>query len=328
MKVLVTGGTGFLGRNLVHCLLEAGLEVTVLHRRTSSLDGLPPGLSFVEGDITCQESIRGVCDGMDWVFHVAGEVAWGKWHKQSMYRINVEGATNIANEALRSGVKRFIHTSSAASVGLAERDAIDESFDFNGAELQVEYAIAKRAGEDAVLALVQQGLPAVVVNPTVIVGMRADAGGFVEAVLQRKLFVAPPGGINVCNVADVARGHLAAAEKGRIGERYILGGTNVSLHAFLQQLADYGQTGLTIRRVPQSWAKLAAILGELGAMVTGKDPAFAWDLAKLCGRNVYYSSAKAERELGYTITSLAETVQACVDWVKTSHRAGGNQPAV
>ncbi|MFD1422237.1 NAD-dependent epimerase/dehydratase family protein [Laceyella tengchongensis] len=126
MKVLVTGGTGFLGRNLVHCLVEAGLEVTVLHRRTSSLDGLPPGLSFVEGDITCQESIRGVCDGMDWVFHVAGEVAWGKWHKQSMYRINVEGATNIANEALRSGVKRFIHTSSAAAVGLAERDAIDD----------------------------------------------------------------------------------------------------------------------------------------------------------------------------------------------------------
>ncbi|MFC7440930.1 NAD-dependent epimerase/dehydratase family protein [Laceyella putida] len=316
MRVLVTGGSGFLGRNLVHRLVEMGLDVTVLHRRTSTLAGLPEGISLLEGDIIQPETIQGACEGMDWVFHVAGEVAWGKWHRQRMYRINVDGARNIATEALKSGVKRFIHTSSAAAVGLPERDEIDESFAFNGRELQVEYAIAKRAGEDAVLALVEQGLPAVVVNPTVIIGIRAEPGGFVHAVLQGKLSVAPSGGVNVCNVTDVVCGHLLAAEKGRIGERYILGGTNLPLLSFLQQLADQGQTGLTIRQAPRNLMKAVAMLGELASVATGKDPAFAWDLAKLTGRNIYYSSSKAERELGYTITPLTETIEEIVAWEK------------
>jgi dihydroflavonol-4-reductase len=314
--VLVTGGTGFVGRNLVHLLHEQGYEVTVLHRPSSRLDGFPKGVRFRAGDVTRPETLQGCCDGMDWVFHVAGVVKWGKISFKQLVDSHVNGTVHIAEEALKSGVKRFVHTSSAAAVGLPAREVADETFPFNGDELNVGYAIAKRRAEEKVLALVQRGLPVVVVNPTVVIGPRAPGPTFVRSVMRGKLRVAPPGGINAVDAEDVARGHLLAARHGKIGERYILGGINLPLRQLLQQVADVAGTGITIREIPRGMAFMAALSGEGISLLTRREPPFAWDLAKLAGRDIYYSSHKAERELGYTVTPLVETIRKTVEWEK------------
>ena len=314
MKVLVTGGTGFVGRNLVHHLCEKGYDVTVLHRETSSLHDLPEHISFSTGDLTRPDTIAGCCEGMDWVFHVAGEVTWGKAGKKDMFHINVSGTKHIAEEALKSRVKKFIHTSSAAAVGLPSYQAADESFPYNGDRLKVGYSMAKKAGEEVVLQYVKKGLCATIVNPTVIIGRRSASSHFVRSVIQGRLFVSPAGGINVCDVDDVVEGHLLAALHGKKGERYLLGGTNLSLRELFQTITRLEGSNRRIYSVPAPLVKGVSWIGEGLSWLIGKEPPFAWDLAKLTGRNVYYSSQKAVRELGYTVTPLEETLQKVLDW--------------
>lgn len=315
MKILVTGGTGFIGRHLVHFLHRKGHEITVLHRVSSSLKGLPESISTRLGDVTQAETLEGCCEGIDWVFHVAGDVTWGKRLKNRMFKINVEGSRNLAQEALKSGVKRFIHTSSAAAIGLPQQEVANEESPFNGDQLQVEYSIAKRRGEEAVLELVSQGLPAVVVNPTVVIGVKASASSFFNLVADGKLYFSPNGGVNICDVEDVVQGHWLAAERGGIGERYLLGGVNLQMAELFQCLVDASnsQKDVKIRTIPSGFLKMVSLLGESISILNGKEPIFAWDLAKLAGRNVYYSSAKAERELGYSITPLEETIRKIVE---------------
>ncbi|GGE09917.1 dihydroflavonol-4-reductase [Marinithermofilum abyssi] len=317
MRVLVTGGTGFVGRNLIHLLHEEGHEVTLLHRKQSRLVDLPEGIQTRVGDVTDPESLQGSCDGMDWVFHVAGDVTWGRHLRERMFRINVDGARNMAEEAMRAGVQRFIHTSSAAAVGFpAKGEVADESYPFNGDRLDVGYAMAKRQGEEAVLKYAEKGLPAIVVNPSVIIGIRAYTPQFAAAVVKGKLRIAPEGGINICDVEDVARGHLLAALKGRIGERYILGGTNTTFARVFRMLAQAGGVKEEINVLKRPWALTASFLSEGIGRMTGKEPALAWDLGKLAGRDIHYRSDKAVRELGYTITPLEKTACKLADWVK------------
>jgi dihydroflavonol-4-reductase len=316
MKVLVTGGTGFVGRNLVHYLWEQGYDVTVLHRETSRLHDLPEKISLRTGDLTRPDTIAGCCEGMDWVFHVAGEVTWGKAGKKHMFRINVNGTQHIAEEALKSGVKKFIHTSSAAAVGLPFNEIADESYPFNGDRLKVGYSMAKKAGEEVVLQYVKKGLNATIVNPTVILGRRNYASNFVRSVLQGRLFVAPEGGMNVCDVDDVAKGHLMAALHGKKGERYLLGGTNLPLRELFQRIIRLAGSNRTVYPVPAPLVKGVSWLGEGLSWLIGKEPPFAWDLAKLTGRTIYYSSQKAVRELGYRATPLDETLQKVLEWEK------------
>lgn len=314
LRVLVTGGSGFVGRNLVHLLHAKGHEVVVLHRSSSQLIGLPDGIQFRQGDVTRPETLEGCCEGIDWVFHVAGDVTWGKALKKGMYQINVNGARHIAEEAWKSGVKRFIHTSSAAAIGLPNKEIANESFHFNGDQLQVEYAIAKRKGEEIIYSYIQKGLRAVIVNPTVIIGIRTYRSTFVHSILKSPILAAPRGGINVSDVEDVVLGHLLAAERGKIGERYILGGTNLPLSELMERIHQAAGRKNTAFFIPTSVMKIFAISGEILSYVTHKDPPFAWDLAKLSGRNIYYSSEKAIQELGYTITPLEKTIKKILDW--------------
>ena len=161
MRVLVTGGTGFVGRNLLHHLHEQGHDITLLHRPTSRLIDLPEGIRRVTGELTRPETIHDVCKGVDWVFHVAGDVTWGRRLRKRMFANNLEATRNLLAEAERSGVKRFVYTSSAAAVGLPDSEQpADETFPFNGYDLNVGYAIAKRQAEEAVLSRAAEGFPA------------------------------------------------------------------------------------------------------------------------------------------------------------------------
>ncbi|MFC4078261.1 NAD-dependent epimerase/dehydratase family protein [Salinithrix halophila] len=306
MRTLVTGGTGFLGCRLVGKLLEKGHDVSVLYRSEEKRARLPEGVKGVRGDVLEPDSLAGCCEGMDTVFHVAGEVAWGRRLRSRMMEVNVHGTKHIVAEALRAGVKRFVHTSSAAAVGFSpDAVTVDETFPFNGDALNNGYAIAKRRGEEEALRAVEKGLSVVVVNPAVILGPGSPS--FVRMVAEGKLSVAPAGGISLCGVEDVVRGHILAAEKGRSGERYILGGTNWEMREAFQQIAEVAGTPRSIHRMGRMLALGAAALAEIQGWVAGRDAAFAWDLGRLTGWYAWYSSEKAERELGYRCTPL-ETI--------------------
>jgi len=323
MRVLVTGGTGFVGRNLLHYLHERGYDITLLHRPTSKLIGLPEGIRRVTGDLTRPESIRGVCEGMDWVFHVAGEVTWGRRLRRRMFANNLEATRNLLAEAERSGVKRFVYTSSAAAVGLPDSEQpVDETFPFNGYELNVGYAIAKRQAEEEVLARAAEGFPAVVVNPTVIIGIRSGNSSFFAAVAKGRLRIAPDCGVNLVDVEDVARGHLLAAEKGRVGERYLLGGCNLSFLEAFRRIAEAAGNQGRIRLLRRPAAIPLSLASEAVAMLTGREPLLAWDLVKLSGRKLYYSSDKAVRELGYAPTPFEQTVDKTVRWLFNRWKSG------
>lgn len=324
MRVLVTGGTGFVGRNLLHHLHEQGCDITLLHRPTSKLIDLPEGIRYITGDLTRPETIRDVCKGIDWVFHVAGDVTWGRRLKKRMFANNLEATRNILAEAERAGVKRFIYTSSAAAVGLPDREQpADETFPFNGYELNVGYAIAKRQAEQEVLARAAEGFPAVVVNPTVIIGIRTYSSSFFAAVAKGRLKIAPDSGVNLVDVEDVAKGHLLAAEKGRVGERYLLGGRNLSFLEAFQHIAEAAGQKDRIRLLRRPVAIPLSLVAEAVAMLSGGEPVLAWDLAKLSGRKLYYSSDKAVRELGYSPTPFEKTVEKMVQWLKKRWESAG-----
>ncbi len=318
MRVLVTGGTGFVGRNLVHLLCGKGYDVSVLHRKSSRLHDLPENVSFRLGDVTEPDSIKGCCEGMDCVFHVAGVVRWGKAGRGKLMLNNVTGTRNIALEALQSGVKKFVHTSSAAAVGLPENELADESFVYNGDRLQVGYAMSKRAGEETVLRLVEEGLPVTIVNPAVIIGWRNYSPNFVRSVIRGRLNVSPGGGINVCDVDDVAVGHLLAAQRGKVGQRYLLGGTNLPVKELLGKISRASGRNGQITQVPTPLVKGISWISEAMAYAGRSEPFFALDLAKLSRRNIYYSSDKAIEELGYRITPLEETIRKVIEWEKSS----------
>lgn len=306
MRVWVTGATGFLGRNLVQFLVDKGYDVTVLYRNADKLSHLPQ-VKGVQGDILDPSSLEKCFRGADWVFHVAGEVAWGRNRRKRMFQTNIQGSENVARAACRAGVKRFIHTSSAAAIGFStDSRPVDEAFPFNGDTLGIGYAIAKKRGEEAVLKQIPQGLPATVVNPGVIIGPGSPS--FVSAVAQGRLKVAPSGGINVCDVKDVVAGHERAAKEGKVGERYILGGTDLPLTELFRKIRRVAGGSERIHTLPPFVARLLSSGAEWLARNRERDPFLPEDLARLTGRSVYYSSAKAERELGYRRTPLEQTL--------------------
>lgn len=311
MRVLVTGGTGFVGRNLVSHLYEQGFHVTVLHRPTSNWADLPEGIQRIVGDVIDPASLQGCCEGVDWVFHVAGDVTWGRRLRRRMFTINVEGTKHMVAEAMRAKVKRFILTSSAAAVGLPDSEQpVDETYPFDGDRLNIGYAIAKRRAEEYVLSMVENGLPGVVVNPTVITGV--GEASFVSAVADGRLQIAPAGGINLCDVEDVVQGHRLAAERGQVGQRYILGGTNLPLEEAFRRIASISNLQKKIYVLKRPVVSAASMVLEGISWLSGRDPSFAWDLSRLVGRHVYYDSQKAQQELGYRITPFASTIQKVV----------------
>ena len=315
MRVLVTGATGFVGRFLVRALVAAGHEVTAVHRAGSAawrLDGLP--VRHVVADLAQPGALQGAMDGIDWVFHVAGDLSWWRGHRARQWAVNVEGTRRVVAEALRAGVKRLVYTSSVAAVGFPEAGEVaDERFPFNGYRLGIQYAISKWEAEQRVLEGVRRGLDAVIVNPATILGDDAPRpGSLVELAATGALPGWAEGGTNFCDIDDVVAGHLAAAERGRTGERYILGGHNVPYRDIIEAIATAAGVPPPRRRVPGVAVWLAAWVLEAVALVGRRPPPLTRDHARLVGREMYYSSARAIQELGYSITPLSVTVEKAV----------------
>lgn len=325
-KILVTGATGFLGSRLVRQLVESGQHVKILARAGSSmrgLEGLPADQIEVSiGDITIEHTVYRALVGCSRLYHVAANYKMWDREPSRILDAAVVGTEATLSAARRRGLEKIVVTSSVAAVGATREAApMDETFHFNREDSET-YIVAKWRAEQIALAEAKKGLPVVVVNPTGIYGpgdwKPTPSGDAILKYLDWKFpfgFPCTDGGINVVDVDDVARGHILAMEKGRIGERYILGGENLTFEQFFTTLSDI--TGLVGpgRKSSEGQAMLLGRLMERWARITGGDPALTYKLARdFACHYAWVSSAKAETELGYKARSARQALSRSIRW--------------
>ena len=319
-RVLITGGTGFVGANLARALLERGYEVRILRRQSSDLRALAGiNVEHVIGDVRDPSSLREAVRSCDTVFHTAAIVKFWKarWHEQ--FTVNVEGTRNVVNACLAGGVGRLVHVSSIAALGHPEGNQLaNEETPYNWKE-GPSYKYSKRLAELEVLKGVTQGLDAVIVNPSVIIGERDiyfHGGSLLTNVKHGTTFFYIDGGMNVVYVGDVVKGIIDAAGGGKTGERYILGGTNMTTREVFTRTAELIGGRAPIARLPISLLRAATRLVEGGFGLFHAEPPITMDLMVHAGIYNWYSSAKAERELGYKITPFDVTILAAYRWYR------------
>lgn len=318
MRVLVTGATGFVGSQVAAALVRQGHRVRVLRRKTSTtvaLDGLD--VEHVYGDLLEPEAVKTAVEGCDRVFHVAALSSYWRAKAADVYRVNVEGTRVVLDACLKAGTSRVVHTSSCAAIGI-RRDGrpSDETQPFDPREERFAYGHSKYLAEQEVLKAARLGLQVVMVNPAAVMGPgdhNLISGSMIVEMAKRPMPGCPPGGVCMADVDAVVEGHLAAAERGRAGERYILGGENLT---YRQITAIIGQ--VVGRRAPRwtvpPWAlpPAATALDLLNRFVSR--PIISGDQLRLSAHNAFFDSGKAMAELGYRILPFRGAVERAYRW--------------
>lgn len=321
MKALVTGGTGFVGSHIVRALNAAGHQAAVLHRSSSKLQALD-GLTYQSaiGDILDEASLAAACQGCDWVFHVAAVADYWRADPNRMFEANVKGTRRVLQAARAAGVKRVIFTSSAAAVGLRDDgQPSDESMAFNLPLSHFPYGHSKHLAEQVVKEAVASGQDVVTVNPAVILGpgdLNMISGSFITQVKRLgPLVPVTSGGIAVIDVRDVARMHLAAAERGRSGERYILTTANLSQRDLLGMIADVVGVRRPFLPTPSFIVSISATLIDL-ARALGIPTPIDSNQARLGVRNIFFDGRKAWAEFGPPQIDMRQSVRDTYDWYR------------
>lgn len=324
MKTLVTGGTGFVGANVVRALLKRGVEVRALVRPrsdTQNLDSLE--VELVAGDLRDRGSLEAALDGCDIVYHVAAMYALWARNPREIYDSNVTGTINILEAAGQAGVQKIVYTSSVATIGLPKDGTPGtEEVPLPPEDMVSDYKRSKYLAEQEVLKYAQRGLPVVIVNPSFPVGAwdvkPTPSGQIIVNFLCGKIPAYVDTGLNVVDVEDVAIGHVMAAERGRIGERYILGHANLTLPELFQLLAQVAGMSAPRFRIPYGFAYLSACVSEFVARTITHKPPFA-TLAgvKLSRKRMFFDPSKAVRELGLPQTPAIEALSKAVRWFRT-----------
>jgi dihydroflavonol-4-reductase len=320
---LVTGANGFLGAAVVRALLADGAAVRAFVRAGSdrrNLAGLD--VEIATGDLTDRESLRAAAEGCAAVFHVAADYRLWVADAAPMYRANVDGSVNVLDAAAAAGVPRVVYTSSVAVLGInADRTPADENTPVTLSQMVGHYKRSKFLAEQAVRARAAElEYPLVTVNPSTPIGpgdVRPTPTGRIlldAAAGRMPAFVDT--GLNLAHVDDVARGHLLAFERGRPGERYILGGEDFTLQRILEVVALHvGRRPSTIR-LPHGLVYPLAFVAEAVAKVTRREPRVTLDGVRMSTKHMYFSSRKAEQELGYRWRDPRLGITAAVDWFK------------
>ncbi|HXW41267.1 MAG TPA: hopanoid-associated sugar epimerase [Xanthobacteraceae bacterium] len=321
--ILVTGASGFVGAAVARLLAAGGNEVRVLVRPTSprtNLAGAP--LDIVEGDLLDADSLARALRGVRHLFHVAADYRLWERHAAAIIRTNVEGTRLLMQAAQRSGVERIVYTSSVATLKPRRGGApSDETLPLAAANAVGAYKYSKVVAERLVEAMVvQENLPAIIVNPSTPIGpgdVRPTPTGrmIVEAAAGRMpAFVDT--GLNLVHVDDVAAGHILAWQKGRVGERYILGGENVLLGSMLHDIARLTGRSPPRLRLPRRLLFPVAYGAEAIALVTGREPLLTKTGLRLAKYRMFFSSAKAERELGYRARPYRDAIADAIAWFR------------
>lgn len=328
MKILLTGATGFLGTNVTELLAAEGHELYILHRRNSDLAAVSRfAAKTIAADVTDPVETVRAADGMDAVVHMAADLSHWHAHRDRVMRTNVTGTRVIAEAAKTAGVPRLLHTSSIAAVGFSnDGTPIDEQAPNNFIPLHLLYNDSKRLAEDEALDAIRYGVDVVLVNPGVLYGARSMSHPFGHTMVELahgRVPAHPTGGISITDVRDAATGIVAALHRGTSGERYLLAGHNLSYEdAFKRQAAAAGATYRGKALAP-AMLMLAATIFEARSRFTKSEPRLTIDNAKVGPLRMYYSSAKAERELGYRIRPLEETLET----MRRSYEIQGALPA-
>jgi dihydroflavonol-4-reductase len=321
MKVFVTGATGFVGSHVASALATGGADLRLLLRAsssTSNLEGLPG--ERVVGDLMDPESFRKAVVGCDFVFHVAADYRLWTREPEQMYRANVEGTRSIIRAAEDARVKRVVYTSSVATMGFSGNgQSANEDSPVSLADMIGHYKRSKYQAEQVALEAARKGANIVVVNPTTPVGERdikpTPTGRIIVDFLKRKFPAYVDTGLNLVDVKEVAQGHLAAMEKGRSGERYILGGENLTLKQILDNLARI--TGLPSPKVklPYIFALATGVVDTaVTGLLLGREPRATIDAVRMGRKKMFVRSAKAERELGWRIVPVDNALRRAVGW--------------
>ena len=326
MNCFVTGASGFVGANLVHELAARGHRVKALVRAGADLRGLAgAGFERVEGDVTEPGSFRTALAGCDWCFHAAASYALWLRDYGPMYAANVAGTRNVLEAAGAAGCARIVYTSTVGCIGLprpvnGSLTPSDETANASEAQMSNHYKRSKWQAEQVALELAGKGLPIVIVNPSTPVGPRdakpTPTGQIIVDFLNRAMPAMLDTGLNWVHVRDVAAGHILAAERGRIGERYILGNAEGNwsmkeMFAVLEELTGIRGPKVSI---PYFVALTAAHLNETLAAVTGRPPKAPLAGVRMAKYKMFFSPAKAIRELGLPQTAPRQALADAVEW--------------
>lgn len=320
MDALVTGGTGFVGANLVRELLKDGTQVRVLVRPTSDARALEGcRVEMVPGDLLDFHSIRRAATGCRVVYHVAADYRLWARDPSELYRVNVEGTRRVLAAAAETGVERVVYTSTVGALGIPKDGSIgSETTPVTLRDMVGPYKRSKYLAERVAEEFVSRGLPLVIVNPSAPVGpwdvKPTPTGKMIVDFLNGKMFATLATGLNLVHVRDVARGHILAAERGRVGEKYILGHQNLSLSEIFGILARL--TGLPAPRfeIPYPVAWLAAVVSEAAARFRVGEPRVPLTAVRMAAKRMYFSSEKAVRELRLPQTPVEEALREAVEW--------------
>jgi dihydroflavonol-4-reductase len=330
MNVFLTGATGFVGSHVAHAFAAQGARLRLLIRSTSRLDNLE-GLSAetVTGDLRSPDTFRSALADCDVLVHVAADYRLWVRDPQTMYAANVDGTRNLFALARDLGVTKAVYTSSVATMGFREDGTIvDENTPVSLDDMIGHYKRSKYLAEQEAIAAAHDGQHVIVLNPTTPIGANdikpTPTGQIVVDFLNRKFPAYVDTGLNLVDVNEVARTHVAAVERGRPGERYILGGENLSLKQILDKMSAITGLPSPAMKVPHSVAMAFAFFDEtITGRLRGKEPRATVEAVRMGKKKMFASSAKAERDLGFRIVPVYAALRSAIDWF----RAHGYAPA-
>jgi dihydroflavonol-4-reductase len=318
--VLVTGASGFLGWHVARVLLERGHQVRALVRQGSRVDGLD--VETITGDLRDAESLPRAVAGCGLIFHVAAD--YRLWAKDSseLYRSNVDGTRNLLNAARTAGVERVVYTSTVGCIGVPKGGIGDETVPIALEEMTGAYKRSKFQAEQVALEFARQGLPVVIVNPTAPVGDHdvkpTPTGKIVVDFLNGDMPAFIDTGLNIVDVHDTALGHVLACERGRPGERYILGSENLTLAQILGKLAEITGRKPPRIRLPYAVAWCAGAASTAWASISGTPPRVPMDAVRMARKKMWVTHEKATRELGFHPGPADIALAKAVEWFRTA----------
>jgi len=325
MLAFVTGATGFLGSHVARALADQGADLRLLVRPSSNLSNVQ-GLNAetATGDLRDAGSLEKAMSGCDVVFHVAADYRLWVRDPGEMYRSNVDGTRAILEAVRKNNVRRVIYTSSVATIGFRQDgQPADEDSPVSLADMIGHYKRSKFMAEQVAMEAGRSGVDVVTVNPTTPIGEQdgkpTPTGRIVVDFLKRKFPAYVETGLNLVDVRECARGHVAALEKGKSGERYILGGEDLTLKQILDKLGAI--TGLPSPNVklPYLFAFAAGVVDEaITGMILRREPRATVDTVRMGKKKMFASSAKAERELGWKIVAVDDALRRAVNWFRSN----------
>jgi dihydroflavonol-4-reductase len=318
---LVTGATGFVGWHVARKLLDRGDRVRVLVRDPARLKELDDA-EAVQGDLRDPQSLAQAVEGCGVVYHVAADYRLWMRDPQEMFRSNVEGTRNLLDAARRKGIERVVYTSTVGCIGIPKDGIGDEQTSVGIEDMQGPYKRSKFLAEKVALEFAAEGFPVVIVNPTAPVGDHdfkpTPTGKILVDFVRGAMPAFLDTGLNVVDVRDVAAGHVLACERGRTGERYILGAENMTLESIFGILAKAVGRPAPKFRIPYAVAYAAGVVSTAWANVTGKEPLAPLDGVKMARKKMWVRQDKAVRELGYTAGPASGALERAAEWFRAN----------